>query len=207
MRSVESHEKDQVNIFWTKSLCEGVDMKKWTRGWKRAKGRLRNGPGVLAESETYRQGRRLVRWADRASSTSGRRIRLRRLRNISTSRSDRFQTTRTSQQATTTDWNRKPDRKPQVPHAATSSHPELHLQEIPTGLLYPTKIDGERAEIEMLLDNDEKRKPIPPKQYLTYYPSSKDHIRSRVKGRIIRSEQLAGQVEANPTLLLAGLSS
>ncbi len=46
----EGHEKDRVNIFWTNSLCEGVavsvDMKKWIRGWKRAKGGLHNWPGV-----------------------------------------------------------------------------------------------------------------------------------------------------------------
>ena len=38
----EVHEKDGINIFWTNGLCEGggvsVDMKKWIRGWKGAKG-------------------------------------------------------------------------------------------------------------------------------------------------------------------------
>jgi len=41
---------DLVNIFWTNGLCEGdsvsADMKKWIRGWKRAKRGLHNWPGV-----------------------------------------------------------------------------------------------------------------------------------------------------------------
>jgi hypothetical protein len=44
----EGYEKDGVNIFWTKSLRDGiavsVDMKKRICGWKRAKGGLHNWP-------------------------------------------------------------------------------------------------------------------------------------------------------------------
>jgi hypothetical protein len=57
----EGHEKDGVDIFWTKSLCEGVavcvDMKKWIGWWKRAKGGPNNGTGVGRVETMHRRVR------------------------------------------------------------------------------------------------------------------------------------------------------
>jgi hypothetical protein len=46
----ERHEKDGIDIFWTKRLCDGVavcvDVQQRIRGWKGAKGGLHDWAGV-----------------------------------------------------------------------------------------------------------------------------------------------------------------